>query len=84
MKLIFCANDMMALGVLRYLADSRTSGVLIAGFDALPEARRAIATGALVASADQNARQQGYLGVKAAMTSLKGAPVERPPCSMRR
>lgn len=75
-KLIFCANDMMALGVLRYLADSRTGGVLVAGFDALPEARRAIAAGTLVASADQNARQQGYLGVKAAMTSLKGAPVE--------
>ncbi|WP_208948372.1 substrate-binding domain-containing protein [Segnochrobactrum spirostomi] len=75
-KLIFCANDMMALGVVRYLADSKTSGVLVAGFDALPEARRAIASGALVASADQNARQQGYLGVKAAMTLLKGAPVE--------
>lgn len=75
-KLIFCANDMMALGVLRYLADSRTSGVLIAGFDALPEARRAITAGALVASADQNARQQGYLGIKAATALLKGAAVE--------
>lgn len=70
--LIFAANDMMALGVLKYLADSGRKSVKVAGFDALDEAREAIRQGALVASIDQQAAEQGYQGVLYAMRLFKG------------
>ncbi|MDD2919171.1 substrate-binding domain-containing protein [Rhodoferax sp.] len=69
--LIFAANDMMALGVLKYLADSGHGKVKVAGFDALAEARTAISQGTLVASIDQQAAEQGYQGVLYAMRAFK-------------
>lgn len=69
---IFCANDMMALGALKYLEVGGKSQVLVAGFDALEEAKAAIRAGKLVASIDQQAAQQGYLGVQYAVRALAG------------
>ncbi|MDG4595611.1 MAG: sugar ABC transporter substrate-binding protein [Candidatus Contendobacter sp.] len=69
---LFCANDMMALGALKYLEISGKSQVLVAGFDALEQARAAIRAGKLVASVDQQAAQQGYLGVQYATRALAG------------
>lgn len=69
---IFCANDMMALGALKYLEVGDKSQVLVAGFDALEEAKAAIRAGKLVASIDQQAAQQGYLGVQYAVRALAG------------
>ncbi len=69
---LFCANDMMALGALKYLEASGKSRVLVAGFDALEQARAAIRAGKLVASIDQQAAQQGYLGVQYAVRALAG------------
>jgi ribose transport system substrate-binding protein len=70
--LIFAANDMMALGVLKYLADSGRKSVKVSSFDALAEARDAISQGTLVASIDQQAAEQGYQGVLYAMRLFKG------------
>lgn len=70
--LIFAANDMMALGVLKYLSDSGRKSVKVAGFDALDEAREAIRQGTLVASVDQQAAEQGYQGVQYAVRLVKG------------
>lgn len=70
---LFCANDMMALGALKYLEVSgKSQQVLVAGFDALEQARAAIRAGKLVASIDQQAAQQGYLGVQYAVRALAG------------
>ena len=69
---LFCANDMMALGVLKYLEVSGKSQVLVAGFDALEQAKAAIRDGKLVVSIDQQAAQQGYLGVQYAARALTG------------
>ncbi|MCU0523706.1 MAG: sugar ABC transporter substrate-binding protein [Elainella sp. Prado103] len=60
---IFCANDMMALGALRYLKETDRQNILVAGFDALEEAKQAIRTGELAVSIDQQAAEQGYLGI---------------------
>lgn len=73
--LIFAANDMMALGVLKYLADSGRGNVKVAGFDALDEARAAVSQGLLVATVDQQAAEQGYQGVLYAMRAFKGQPL---------
>jgi ribose transport system substrate-binding protein len=69
---VFCANDMMALGTIKYLSDAKKTGVLVAAYDALDEAKAAIRDGKLVATIDQRAADQGYLGIQYAMRALKG------------
>lgn len=67
---IFCANDMMAFGVLQYLEKSGKNNVLVAAYDALSEAMDAIRAGRLQATVDQQAALQGYMGVKTAVQLL--------------
>jgi ribose transport system substrate-binding protein len=75
--LIFCANDMMALGAIQYLDETGRKQVLVAAYDALDEARQAIKDGKLAVTIDQQAARQGYLGVKYAVDSFAGkAPPE--------
>jgi ribose transport system substrate-binding protein len=69
---VFCANDMMAFGALKYLAETGRTHVLVAGFDALEEAKPYIRTGALAVTIDQQAAEQGYQGVQAAVRALAG------------
>jgi ribose transport system substrate-binding protein len=69
---LFCANDMMALGALRYLQESKRKDVLVAGYDALDEAKTAIKQGAMASTIDQQAAEQGYQGVALAVRALKG------------
>ncbi len=71
-KGIFAANDMMALGVLKYLADSDITDISVAGFDALSEALTAIEEGALLCTVDQQPAEQGYLGVQFAVRATNG------------
>lgn len=72
LRLIFAANDMMAFGVIRRLREMGRTEVKVAAFDALQEARAAIAAGELEATVDQQAAEQGYLGVRYAVDLLKG------------
>ena len=71
-NLLFCANDMMALGAIQYLQGAGKTNVQVAGFDALAEAVKAIRDGKLQVTVDQNADQQGYLGVKYAVDLIQG------------
>jgi ribose transport system substrate-binding protein len=71
-ELVFCANDMMALGALQYLQEAGKQGVKVAAYDALDEARVAVKAGRLAATIDQQAAEQGYQGVQLAMRALKG------------
>jgi ribose transport system substrate-binding protein len=71
-RVVFAANDMMALGVLRYLEETGRTDVLVAGYDALAEAKEAIRAGTLAATIDQQAAQQGYFGVDYAVKELQG------------
>ena len=70
--LLFCANDMMALGALKYLQESGKQGVKVASYDALDEARQAVKAGRMAVTVDQQAAEQGYQGVLAALRALKG------------
>jgi ribose transport system substrate-binding protein len=69
---VFCANDMMALGVIQYLEEKHLSNVLVAGFDNLAEAQDAIRQGKLAATVDQQAALQGYTGVRVAVDMIDG------------
>jgi ribose transport system substrate-binding protein len=72
---LFCANDMMAIGAIRYLQETGRTQVRVAGFDALAEAKAAVKAGQLGVTVDQQADQQGYLGIRAALDLLQGKPV---------
>lgn len=69
---IFCANDMMALGTIQYLSETGRTDIMVAGFDALAESRQALDAGRLLATVDQQAARQGYLGVQYAVRRLTG------------
>ena len=71
-RAVFAANDMMALGVIRYLEETGRADVLVAGYDALEEAKAAIRAGKLASTVDQQAAQQGYFGVEYAVKALQG------------
>jgi len=75
-RVVSCANDLMAIGVMKYLAESGKTGVRVAGFDALDEAKAAIRAGNMAVTVDQQSAQQGYQGVMTALKSMRGETVE--------
>ncbi|MFZ6874152.1 substrate-binding domain-containing protein [Undibacterium sp. Di27W] len=79
-SLLYCANDMMALGAIKYLQDSGKTDVAVIGYDALEEAVIAIRQGRLLATVDQSAAEQGYVGIMLAFRRLKGDQV--PPATI--
>ena len=72
---VYCANDLMAIGVIKYLQEVGNSKVLVGGFDALEEAKGEIRAGHMAVTVDQQASQQGYLGVVSALKLLRGEGV---------
>lgn len=72
---VFCANDMMALGVVEYMKQNNISGVLIGGYDALNEAKSAIKDGKMTVTINQQADVQGYTGIKYAYDLLNDREV---------
>ena len=71
-KLVFCANDMMALGVIQYLTESGIQDVKVAAFDNLAESQPMLKDGTLQATIDQQAALQAYTGAQFALRALKG------------
>ena len=74
-KLLFAANDMMAIGAIKYLQESGKTQVKVAGYDALDEALTEIKSGRLVATVDQQASEQGYQGIALANRLAHGSVV---------
>lgn len=74
-RVVSCANDLMAIGVMKYLSESGKTGVRVAGFDGLEEAKAAIRTGDLAVTVDQQPAQQGYQGIMTAVKLLRGEAV---------
>lgn len=80
LQLVFCANDMMAIGVIKYLQENHLAQVKVAGFDALTDVQPLLRAGQLAVTVDQQAAEQGYLGVKTALQMLAG---DRPETEIR-
>lgn len=74
---IFCANDMMALGCIQYIEENHKNGIIVGGYDALDEAKQAIKEKKLLVTIDQNASEQGYIGVKQVMDLINGKTVPK-------
>lgn len=71
-RLVFAANDMMAIGAVKYLQESGKTKVMVVGYDALSEALAEIKAGHMLATVDQQAAQQGYQGVAVALRLIQG------------
>lgn len=70
---LFAASDLMALGATEAIAAAgRTGSITIVGFDAMNEARAAIAKGTMAASIAQNPAQMGRMGVESVVKLLAG------------
>ena len=74
--LIFCANDMMALGAVQYLIEADKRDVLVAGFDNLDDMKATIEDGWAYVTVDQQADLQGYNGIATAVNMLNGVQVD--------
>jgi ribose transport system substrate-binding protein len=75
-KLLFAANDMMAIGAVKYLQESGNKTVKVVGYDALAEALSEITAGRMVGTIDQQAAEQGFQGVVLAHRLIKGESVQ--------
>jgi ribose transport system substrate-binding protein len=75
---VFACNDMMALGAVEAIAAAgRTGTVRVIGFDAVDDARQAIASGAMAASVAQFPSEMGRLAVETAVKLMNGESVAR-------
>jgi len=70
-KVIVAANDDMALGAMEAVKARGLSGIVIIGFDALPEALAQVRDGGLTATIEQFPGQQSSLGVQTLVAFLK-------------
>lgn len=71
-KAVFCANDSMALGAVAAIrAAGREGQVLVAGFDNISAAHALLASGAMIATADQHGDELAVYGIEFALERLK-------------
>jgi ribose transport system substrate-binding protein len=73
---IFACNDLMALGAIEAIAAAgRTGKIRVIGFDALDDAKKAIAAGTMEASVAQFPHEMGKVGVEHAVALMRGGTV---------
>jgi inositol transport system substrate-binding protein len=70
-QVIVCGNDDMALGAIEALKGRNISGVVVIGFDALPEALAAVRDGSLTATVEQFPGGQSRGAVQALVSFLR-------------
>jgi ribose transport system substrate-binding protein len=70
---VFAASDLMALGAIEAIAAAgRTGKIRVVGFDALDDAKKAIAAGTMEASVAQFPYEMGKVAVESAVKVMKG------------
>ena len=75
---LFACNDVMALGAVEAIqAAGRTGRIRVIGFDAVDDARKAIAAGTMEASVAQYPEVMGSTAIESALKLIRGEPVPR-------
>lgn len=75
---VFAASDLMALGAIEAIAAAKKTGTIrVVGFDALDDAKAAIAAGTMEASVAQFPAEMGRMAIEAAVKTLRGEAVPR-------
>ncbi len=73
---LFACSDLMALGAMEAIAAAgRTGQIRVVSFDALPEARQAIADGTMLATVAQFPGEMGRLAVENALKAIHGEEI---------
>jgi ribose transport system substrate-binding protein len=74
---VFACSDLMALGAIEALAAAGKAGaVRVVGFDALDDAKKAIAAGTMTASVAQFPSEMGRVAVESAVKIIRGEKPE--------
>lgn len=76
-KGVFAQNDEMALGAVQALGDKAGSQVNIVGFDAVPDALKAIQDGKMNATVAQQPEKIGKLGIENAIKVVDGESIKK-------
>ena len=80
---VFAASDLMALGAIEAIAAAgKTGRIRVVGFDALDDAKKAIAAGTMDASVAQFPAEMGKVAIESAVKVLRGEKL--PPSIMVR
>jgi ribose transport system substrate-binding protein len=75
---VFACNDVMALGAVEAIAAAGRSGqIRVIGFDAIDDARKAIAAGSMEASVAQFPSEMGRIAIESAAKLVRHEPVPR-------
>ena len=70
---IFCANDKMAVGAIKAVAEAgKTGKITVIGYDNIPDVQPSLASGAMAATIEQHPDQMGKYGAKMAVGILNG------------
>jgi ribose transport system substrate-binding protein len=73
---VFACSDLMALGALEAIAAARRTGTIkVIGFDALDDAKKAIAAGTMAASVAQFPAEMGRAAVESAVKVIHGEKI---------
>jgi len=73
---VFACSDLMALGAIEAIAAAgKTGRIRVVGFDALDDAKKAIAAGTMAASVAQFPSEMGRVAVESAVKVIKGETV---------
>lgn len=73
---LFAASDLMALGAMEAIAAAgKTGQIIIAGFDALDEAKKAIENGTMAGTVAQHPDAMGKAAIENAYKLLQGEPI---------
>jgi ribose transport system substrate-binding protein len=73
---VFACNDMMALGAIEAINAAQKAGkIRVLGFDAVKDARAALASGAMAATVAQYPDEMGKAAVEMAVKAIKGESV---------
>jgi ribose transport system substrate-binding protein len=73
---VFACSDLMALGAIEAIAAAgKTGKIRVVGFDALDDAKKAIAAGTMAASVAQFPSEMGRVAVESAVKVIKGERV---------
>src|SRR5689334_6241708 len=73
---VFACSDLMALGALEAIsAAHRTGSITVVGFDALDDAKKAIAEGTMAASVAQFPAEMGRVAIESAVKVIRGEKI---------
>lgn len=73
---VFAHNDEMALGALEAIKASGRKGVIVVGFDATPDAVKAVNEGTLAATVAQKPKEMGKIAVETAQKVMANESVQ--------